>query len=450
MWSSTKMGSCQPPKLMGTLEMIPTDATPGIAVSRCKISSSVRTTCSFSFTIVLGIEMRKVCKEAGAEAHSGVLENGNSTKEDAGEERNQKCEEQDAPINANFMNARKSRGSDGCKNAQRGVSETQSDGAAEQSQNDAFEQEIRSDACAAGAQSASHGELLAAPFDTDQQQIGDVGASDQEDHADRTHQNPEDAADITDDIALERTSIGADMRVLEELDAEAGRRRKRAHNDWEHTSNVRVDLLDGDAWLEPGKTLVAEVAKMGFGAVKLEWDDYAGLFPVQEVKSLRQDADDLPGFAVYDDVAAHDGGIAAKFAMPIAIKKHDGFGGARRIILLGEAAAQQGRHAEERESAIRNAQGANLFWFGHAGHAHGVARVKTEILEGAILVAEDEVVGGGQLEFKGFHDYLSASACPVKGHTFIWLLNRVIRRGTGEVPWNFSVRLAEFGEVTWL
>src|SRR2546430_1917716 len=71
----------------------------------------------------------------------------------------------------------------------------------------------------------------------------------------------------------------------------------------------------------------------------------------------------------------------------------------RRIILLGKAAAQQGRHAEEWKSAIRNAQGTNLFWLGHAGHAHGVARVKTEVLEGAILVAEDEVVGGGQLEF---------------------------------------------------
>ena len=67
--------------------------------------------------------------------------------------------------------------------------------------------------------------------------------------------------------------------------------------------------------------------------------------------------------------------------------------------MLGKAAAQQGRHAEEWKSAIRNAQGTNLFWLGHAGHAHGVARVKTEVLEGAILVAEDEVVGGGQLEF---------------------------------------------------
>ena len=37
--------------------------------------------------------------------------------------------------------------------------------------------------------------------------------------------------------------------------------------------------------------------------------------------------------------------------------------------------------------------------FGDACHAHGVARIKTEVLEGAVLFAEDEVVGGRQLEF---------------------------------------------------
>src|SRR5258707_287122 len=117
---------------------------------------------------------------------------------------------------------------------------------------------------------------------------------------------------------------------------------------------------------------------MGFVAIELERDDYAGTFPVQEVKSLRQDADDWAGFAIYDDVAADDRSIAAKFAAPIAVSEHGGFGSARRIVLLGEAAAQQGRHAEERESAVRDSQGTNLLGVGHAGQAHGVARVKTQ------------------------------------------------------------------------
>ncbi len=63
------------------------------------------------------------------------------------------------------------------------------------------------------------------------------------------------------------------MGVFEELEAETRRGGKRAHNDRQHAGDVGVDLLDSDAWLEPGETLVAEVAKMGFIAIKLERSD---------------------------------------------------------------------------------------------------------------------------------------------------------------------------------
>src|SRR6266571_7938777 len=337
--------------------------------------------------------------DAGAETYSGVLEDGNGAKQDAGEEGNEKREKQDWRINADFTDARKPCGSDGRKNAQRGIGEAQTNSAAEQSEKDAFEQKIGSDARAAGTQRATDGELLTAAFDADEQQIGDIGAGDQKDHADRTHEDPEHTAYVTDNIVLEGTNVGADVRIFEELDAEAGRRRKRTHNDGEHTSNVGIYLLDSDARLEPGETLIAEVAKMGFVTVKLKRDDDTGIFPVQEVKSLRQDADDLPGFAVHDDVAPDHGGVAAKFAAPIAVGEHGGFRSAGRIILFGEGAAEQERDAEERESAVSDSQGRNLFGLGHTGHAHGVARVKTDVLESAVLFAEDGVVGGGQLEF---------------------------------------------------
>src|SRR5260370_21902668 len=125
--------------------------------------------------------------DAGAKAHSGVLEDGNGAKQDAGEEGNEKREKQDWRINADFTDARKPRGSHSRKNAQRAISEAHTDGAAEQAENDAFEQKIRSDASAAGAQGGADGELLTAAFDADEQQIGDIGAGDQEDHADRAH-----------------------------------------------------------------------------------------------------------------------------------------------------------------------------------------------------------------------------------------------------------------------
>src|SRR6266550_1153042 len=322
--------------------------------------------------------------DAGAETCPGVLEDGNGSKQDAGEERNQKGEEQDRPIDADFTNAGKSRGGDG--------------GAAEQSENDAFEQKIGGDAAAARAQGGAHGQLLTASFDADEQQIGDIGAGDEKDHADGTHQDPEDAADVADDVALEWTDVGANLRVLEELDAEARRGRKGPHNDGKHACNVGVNLLEGDAGFEPGQTVVAEVAEVDFAAVKLERRNQGGIIPVQEMKSLRQNADDLPAFAVHDEVAADRGGVSAKFAAPIAIGEHDSFGGARCIVLFGEAATQQGRNAEERESAVSDTQGGDLFGLGDTRHAYGVTRVHADILHGEVLFAVDEVVGGRHVE----------------------------------------------------
>src|ERR1700687_1582336 len=239
--------------------------------------------------------------DAGAETRPGELEDGNGSKQEAGEERNQKREEQDRPIDADFTNARKSCGGDAREDAQRTVSETQSDSAAEQSENDAFEQEVRSDAAAARAQGGAHGQFLAAAFDADEQQISDIGTGDKEDHADRTHEDPEDAADVADDVVLERTDVGANLRVLEELDAEARRGRKGPHNDGKHASNIGVDLLEGDAGPKPGETVVAEVAEGDFAAVKLERGNQGGIIAVQEMKSLRQEAGDLPGLSIHDD-----------------------------------------------------------------------------------------------------------------------------------------------------
>src|ERR1700704_5754917 len=215
-------------------------------------------------------ERASALANAGAETHSGVLEDGDGTKKNTGEEGNQKREEQNAPVNANFTNARKPRGSDRGEDAQRTVGEAQADGAAEQSENDAFEEKVGSDACATGAQCGAHSQLLTAAFDADQQQVGDVGAGNQKDHADGAHENPENAAHVADDITFERTDVGADVGIFEELDAEAGRSGERTHDNRKHVSNVGVDLLDGDAWLQPGKTLITKVAKMGFVTVKLE------------------------------------------------------------------------------------------------------------------------------------------------------------------------------------
>src|SRR4029077_3446678 len=104
--------------------------------------------------------------------------------------------EEDTPVDADFADAWKSRRSDGSKDAKCDISEAQTDGAAEQPEDDTFDQEIGSDATAARSQGSANSELLTATFDTDEQQIGNIGAGDQKDHADGAHEHPEDTADV--------------------------------------------------------------------------------------------------------------------------------------------------------------------------------------------------------------------------------------------------------------
>ncbi len=170
------------------------------------------------------------------------------------------------------------------------------------------------------------------------------------------------------------------MRVFEELDAESRRGGKGSHDYGKHAGNIGVDLLDGCAGLQPGETFVAEIPEVNFVAVKLEGRDQRRIVIVKEMKTLRQHADDLPALAIHKDVAADSGGVASKFAAPIAVGEHHGFGSARRIILFGKSAPEQGRNAEERKSAVSHAQRIHLFGFGNTGDAYGITSVKANVL----------------------------------------------------------------------
>src|SRR5258708_38282700 len=290
--------------------------------------------------------------DTGAETRSGVFEDGNGCKKDAGEERDQECEKQDRAIDADLPDARKSRRGDRGEDAQRCVSKAQTDGAADQSENDTFEQKIGGDASAARAQGGAHGQFLTTAFDAHEQQIGDIGAGNQKDHADGAHQNPEDAADVADDIALERADVGADVRIFEELEAEARRGWERAHDNGKHARDIAVGLFEGYARLKSGESFMAEVAEVAFVAVQFEGHDQGRIFPIQNMKFLQQDTKDLPGCSVYDHASADRGGVAAKLPAPIPIGEHHGFWSARRIILLGKGSIEYRRKDQQWKRSI--------------------------------------------------------------------------------------------------
>ena len=105
------------------------------------------------------------------------------------------------------------------------------------------------DAPPARAQSGANRQLLAAAFDANQQQVGNVGAGDQQNQDDRSHQHPQHFAYIPDHILLQWPQIGGDARLYKEIGTKSFGRGKAAQNDGKQARHVRTGLLQGDARL---------------------------------------------------------------------------------------------------------------------------------------------------------------------------------------------------------
>ena len=83
-------------------------------------------------------------------------------------------------------------------------------------ENGAFEQQPHGDVGTPRAKSRADRQFLTAPFNPHQQQIGDVGACNQQHHHNRTHQDPKHISYIADDILFESVEIGADLDLFKD------------------------------------------------------------------------------------------------------------------------------------------------------------------------------------------------------------------------------------------
>jgi hypothetical protein len=125
--------------------------------------------------------------DAGAEVNAGVFEDGNATKEQADENGQEKGEEESRAVNADFVEAWNAGGSDSNEDAESGIGEAEAESTAENAEDEAFEEKVRGDAIGPSAKGGADGEFLAAAFHTNEEEIGDVGTSDEENEADGGH-----------------------------------------------------------------------------------------------------------------------------------------------------------------------------------------------------------------------------------------------------------------------
>src|SRR5580692_4542948 len=319
---------------------------------------------------------------AQASAHAGacVAQRGDGAEEQTAEERDSDGEGEDGPVDADVLNARQALRSNGDEQTQRAKGERKPGSASHHAEHDAFEQKVANDAPTAGAKRGADGKLLMAAFSADKKKIGDIRAGDQEHDADRSHQDPEQLADVSNDILTEGTNLGANAGLVKQLYAEAWRRRKAGPHGRDHARDVGVGGFKGNSGLEPSDAIVAELAEGSFAAIELERQKELGLFAVEKTEAAGHDADDLMRLAVEGDSTADDGAIGAETALPIAVAEHDSIGRVGGNVGAVEPAAQHGRDAEDGKHAVRDVERLNLLRAGLSGDGDRIALIDSDVL----------------------------------------------------------------------
>ncbi len=304
---------------------------------------------------------------------------------ESGQDREGEREEDHPPVDGDALEARQSVRHRGEQEAGAPRGERQTGGASGQSQHDAFREGLPHEPPARSAKGCAHGELPAAGPRAGEQQVGEVGARDQEDHADGAGQDPQGTLGVADDVVEKRHEVGGEALVLvgvrggEPLHrrGELGPRRRRrragrqAQDRAEEVGSARLRchrVRDPDRHEDVGVRL--RQAELG-----------------------RENADDGVGLAAERDRAADDRRIARPLALPETVgQSHDALT-ALAVVVLRERAPRRRAGAESLEEARRHVGGADFPGLAVARQVHrhgGRAAHRRERMGGGFEIRELE------------------------------------------------------------
>ena len=205
-----------------------------------------------------------------------------------------------------------------------------------------------------GAHGDANGEFTLAAGGADEEQIGDVGAGDEQDEADGSEQDEERGAHVADDAVAQgldgEAFFGAHVAVGIAAAKLVG-----------GELQLSVGLGERDAGLKAcgGEKKVALVGAVG---VDLEGQPDVG-FRIGD-EGLAEDSDDGVGLVAERERGADDVGIASEFALPEAVADDHDFAAVGRIFLRGEGAAQHDGRAEEAEIGFADVDAVDLLGIG--------------------------------------------------------------------------------------
>ena len=285
--------------------------------------------------------------------------------------------------------------------------------------------ELTEKAEAGGAQGAADGDLFLPGDGAREEQVGDVGAGDQEDDADGAEQEEEGIAGVAEHVIAEGGDGGADLVIgvrvlLFETGGEGG--------------EVGAGLLEGDAGLHAPDGVVGMVAAEA-QAFAVHGERGPHLRAEGELEGGGHDAHDFVLTGVEFDGLPDGIGVAGVAGGPQAVTEDDDVVFTGLVFAGGPGAPDLGRDAEEVEEIGGGGEGERMLGAAFGGEVDVVGPIEEgHVLEGGVLGLPIEEVGAGEGVFAG------------RGFGFVEA-DELLRMAVGEGPEEDCVDDAEDGGI---
>ncbi len=277
--------------------------------------------------------------ERGVQIHFHGAPGRREAEQHAGGQRNAERKRQHRAVDADILQARDIAGIHGAHDHKAGRGNDQSGGAAEDRQQNALGQQLPHQPLPARTQRGADGDFLFASRRARQQQVGHVGAGDQQDQRDRAEQHQQRAAHVAHHLLLQADHVHAEAGAALVFDADA------AGDD----VDIGLRLLHGDARLEADEDVVVFVAaalcrvraqRQRQKDVHLVHRPFRGHDLGVEQKAALEHARHSEWVSVEGDALADDGGIGVEQPLPGAVAENGDSRSARLVLLRQQRAAR--------------------------------------------------------------------------------------------------------------
>jgi hypothetical protein len=336
------------------------------------------------------------------------VQGGEQAEEQSGSDGERAGERHDGGLQAEPHGAHGVRRQQGCEQPQGEGGHGETRDAAHQREDHRLRHQLADQVPPPGAEGEAHAHLLGTPRAARQEQVGDVGAGDEQHHPGDAEQHGERRGRFAVCLALPAVA-GCDDDLLR-LEACHG---LRAHPLLERgfhvAQNRAVDTVqgtaglgDGDAGLEPAEQIdpvsapVLGPAEAPELLAHRDRDEQLRVAPERgPFEVARGHAHDGHGLAVDDDGLAHDRAVRAETALPEGVAQHGDESGPDGGVVFGSQQAAQGRGEAQRPEVRARDHGApagkGLTADGEVGTERAMAGESREDVLAALEVLEHRI-----------------------------------------------------------